>query len=205
LYIAINVALLHALSPAELARYPLPFAAALSGAGGTFVAAAIALFAMLSAASCTNAGIMSMPRVLFALSRDRLLPGFFQYVNRGGSPVVATLFTAAAAICVALTGSFALAFGLIATLQSAAFILVIAALFVLRRREPELERPYRAIAYPWAPLLVLGIDLALLGLFLNADRIGGLYAALLWLLAVPFAIIARRARSASAGASPPGP
>jgi basic amino acid/polyamine antiporter, APA family len=198
LYIGINAALLHALSPAAMARYPLPFAAALAGAGGMFAAAAIAVFAMLSAASCTNAGIMSAPRVLLALSRDHLLPRFFQYVNKGGTPVAATLFTAAAAICVALTGSFALAFGLIATLQSAAFILVIAALFVLRRREPQLERPFRAIAYPWAPFFVLGLDLALLALFLNANRIGGFCAALLWLLAVPFAIIARRARRSHA-------
>jgi len=198
LYIGINAALLHALGPAEMARYPLPFAAALAGAGGAFAAVAIALFAMLSAASCANAGIMSAPRVLLALSRDRLLPHFFQRVNRGGSPVAAMLFTAVAAICVALTGSFTLAFGLIATLQSAALVLVIAALFVLRRREPELARPFRAIAYPWAPLLVLGIDLALLILFLDANRMGGLYAVLLWLLAVPFAIIARRAGRAHA-------
>jgi APA family basic amino acid/polyamine antiporter len=193
LYLGINAALLHVMSPAEIARYPLPFAAALAG-GGNIVVAAVAIFAMVSAASCTNAGIMSAPRVILALSRDGLLPAFFQNVNRGGSPAVATIFTAAVAIAVALTGSFTLAFGLIATLQSAAFILVISALFVLRRREPGLTRPFRAIAYPWAPLFVLAIDFALLGLFLNANKVGGLYAALLWLLAVPFAVIARRAR-----------
>jgi APA family basic amino acid/polyamine antiporter len=200
LYLGINAALLHTLSPAEIARYPLPFAAALAG-GGMYVVAGVAVFAMVSAASCANAGIMSAPRVLLALSRDGLLPAFFRNVNGGGSPAAATVFTAAAAIVVALTGSFALAFGLIATLQSASFVLVISALFVLRRREPGLFRPFRAVAYPWAPLLVFAIDLGLLGLFLNANRVGGLYALLLWLLAVPFAIVARRARWAnSAGA-----
>jgi APA family basic amino acid/polyamine antiporter len=197
LYIGINAALLHTLSPAEIARYPLPFAAALAGSG-RFAVAAVAIFAMVSAASCANAGIMSAPRVLLALSRDGLLPAFFRNVNQGGSPSMATIFTAAASIIVALTGSFALAFGLIATLQSAAFVLVISSLFVLRRREPELSRPFRAMAYPWAPLIVLAIDLGLLGLFLNANRLGGLYAILFWLLAVPFAMIARRARAAGA-------
>ncbi|HEX3665627.1 MAG TPA: APC family permease [Rhizomicrobium sp.] len=196
LYIGINAALLRMLSPAEIARFPLPFAAALSG--GRLTVVAVAIFAMVSAASCANAGIMSAPRVLLALSRDGLLPAFFRNVNMGGSPSAATLFTAAAAIAVALTGSFSLAFGLIATLQSASFVLVISALFVLRRREPELVRPFRAIFYPWAPLLVLGVDLALLGLFLNANRTGGIYAILFWLLAIPFAIVARRARDASA-------
>ncbi|MGH6875833.1 MAG: APC family permease, partial [Rhizomicrobium sp.] len=194
LYIGINAALLHTLSAAEIARSPLPFATVLAGAGGTFAAGAVAVFAMLSAASCTNAGIMSAPRVLLALSRDRLLPGPFQTVNRGGSPSVATFVTALAAVVLALTGSFKLAFGLIATLQSASFILVICALFVLRRREPQLARPFRAIAYPWAPLLVLGIDVMLFALFLNANWTGGIYAAILWLLCIPFALVARRAR-----------
>jgi APA family basic amino acid/polyamine antiporter len=87
-----------------------------------------------------------------------------------------------------------LAFGLIATLQAAAFILVILALFVLRRREPGLVRPYRAFGYPWLPAFVLAIDLALLLLFLNANWTGGLYAAIMWLACIPFALIARRAR-----------
>jgi basic amino acid/polyamine antiporter, APA family len=194
LYLGINAALLHALSVAQIARYSLPFAAALAG-GGEIATVAVAIFAMVSAASCANAGIMSAPRVLLALSRDGLLPAFFRNVNRGGSPAVATVFTAAAAILVALTGSFTFAFGLIATLQSAAFVLVISALFALRRREPGLSRPFLAIAYPWAPLLVLGIDFVLLALFLNSNWTAGLYAILFWLLAVPFAIVARRARN----------
>jgi APA family basic amino acid/polyamine antiporter len=155
----------------------------------------------VSVASCANAGIMSAPRVLLALSRDGLLPGLFGNVNSGGSPSVATIFTAAAAIIVSLTGSFTLAFSLIATLQSAAFVLVIWSLFVLRRREPGLVRPFRAIAYPWAPLFALAIDIALFGLFLNANRVAGVYAVLFWLLAAPFAIIARRARRATEIAS----
>jgi basic amino acid/polyamine antiporter, APA family len=193
LYLGINAALLHALTPSQIARNPLPFAAALAG-GGKIAVVAVAIFAMVSAASCANAGIMSAARVLLALSRDSLLPAFFRNVNDGGSPAAATLFTAAAAILVALTGSFALAFGLIATLQSAAFVLVISALFVLRRREPGLFRPFRAVGYPWAPLLVLGIDVVLLALFLNSNWTGGLYAVLFWLLALPFAIIARHTR-----------
>jgi APA family basic amino acid/polyamine antiporter len=103
--------------------------------------------------------------------------------------------TAAAAMAIALTGSFNIAFGLIATLQAAAFILVILSLFVLRRREPGLARPFRAIGYPWLPALVLLLDVALLALFLNANWIGGLYAAILWVICIPFAIIARRARA----------
>jgi amino acid transporter len=198
LYIGINAALLHTLGRAGVAQTALPFATVFALIGGTLAAGAVAVFAMVSAASCANAGMMSAPRVLLALSRDRLLPRMFQTVNVGGSPTVAIVATAIVAIAIALTGSFDLAFGLIATLQSACFILVILSLFVLRRREPGLARPYRALAYPFAPLVALVIDVALFALFLNANWTGGLYAAILWLLCVPFALLARRARRATA-------
>jgi len=196
LYVSINAALLHALGTAGVAAKALPFTTVLAAIGGSAAAAGVAVFAMISVASCANAGAMSAPRVLLALSRDRLLPGLFQSVNKGGCPSVATVATALAAMAIALTGSFNLAFGLIATLQSAAFILVILSLFVLRKREPEMTRPFRAKGYPWLPAIVLAIDGALFVLFLTADWTGGIVAAVLWLLCIPFAVIARRARSA---------
>ncbi len=194
LYIGINGALLHVLGVQGVAQSALPFTLVLAKVGGTVAGAIVAVFALLSVASCSNAGMMSAPRVLFALSRDRLLPAVFQSVNTGGSPTVAIAATAAGSIALALTGSFGLAFGLVATLQAASFILVILALFVLRRREPGLARPFRAMGYPWLPAFVLAIDLALLILFLNANWTGGLYAAIMWLACVPFALLARRAR-----------
>ena len=195
LYISINGALLYALGTTGVAANALPFTTVLAKIGGAAAATGVAVFAMISVSSCANAGVMSAPRVLLALSRDGLLPGIFQTVNKGGSPATATVATALAAIAIALTGSFNLAFGLIATLQSAAFILVILSLFVLRKREPTMARPFRAIGYPWLPAIVLSVDVALFVLFLNANWIGGIYAAVLWLLCIPFAIIARRART----------
>jgi amino acid transporter len=197
LYISINGVLLHALGVSGVARNALPFTTVLAKIGGAVAATGVSAFAMISVSSCANAGVMSAPRVLLALSRDQLLPRIFQRVNAGGSPAVATIATALAAIAIALTGSFTLAFGLIATLQSASFILVILSLFVLRKREPGLARPFRAIGYPWLPALVLAVDVALFALFLNANWTGGLYAAVLWLLCIPFAFVARRARRAA--------
>jgi APA family basic amino acid/polyamine antiporter len=195
LYISVNGTLLYALGTSGVAQNALPFATVLAKIGGAVAAGGVAVFAMISVSSCANAGVMSAPRVLLALSRDQLLPKIFQTVNKGGSPSVATIATALASIAIALTGSFNLAFGLIATLQSASFILVILSLFVLRRRESAMARPFRAMGYPWLPATVLLVDIALFALFLNANRIGGLYATVLWLLCIPFAMIARRARA----------
>ena len=196
LYIAVNASLLYALGTQGVARTALPFTAVLSAAGGTLPAIAFAIGAMVTVVSCANAGIMTAPRILLALSRDKLLPAVFQNVSKGGSPNVGYALTAAGSIALALSGSFGLVFGLIATLGTIAFILVVASIFVLRRREPELARPYRAKGYPLLPALVLVIDLALLGLFLRADWRGGLYAAVMFALCIPFAVVARRAQRA---------
>ena len=198
LYLSVNGALLYALGAHGVALNALPFTTVLNEAGGALPAILFAIGAMIVVASCSNAGVMSAPRILLALSRDKLLPAAFQNVNKGGSPYVAFMLTAAGSIALALSGSFSLLFGLIATLGSAAFVLVVASIFVLRRKEPALVRPFVARGFPWLPALVFVIDLALLGLFLNANWLGGLYAAILWIACIPFAIVARRARRRAA-------
>jgi APA family basic amino acid/polyamine antiporter len=154
-----------------------------------------AVTAMITVASCANANIMSAPRILFALSRDRLLPHQLQTVNAGGSPTVAFVMSAVGSIALAATGGFELVFGLIGTLNSLSGILVTAAIFVLRSREPDLPRPFRAYGYPVLPALVFAIDATLLALFLSVDRDGAYAAIGLSLACVPFALIARRARA----------
>ncbi|HEY1631289.1 MAG TPA: APC family permease [Rhizomicrobium sp.] len=196
LYLALNAALLRALGVADVAHGTLPYATVLGQIAGHTTSALFAVGAMFVVVSCANAGIMSAPRILLALSRDGLLPAMFRNVNKRGSPTVAFAMTAVCSILLTMTGSFVLLFGLIGTLGVAAFILTIASIFVLRRREPDLPRPYRAFGYPLLPALVLAVDIALLVLFLNANWWGALYAVILWLACIPFAMVARRANRA---------
>ncbi len=119
LFIGVNWALLHALSPAGVAASPLPFSAVLSHFAGNIPATLFALTALVTVASCSNACIMTAPRVLFALGSDHLLPRVFTRVNAGGSPVTCYLMTALFTLGLAATGAFALVFGLIGTLNAA--------------------------------------------------------------------------------------
>lgn len=198
LYISVNMALLWALGVEGTARSVLPFTTVLMHFGGEVPAIVFALGAMITVASCANANVMSAPRVLFALSRDRLLPHALQSVNAGGSPTLAFAMSAAASIAlVCVVRDFGQIFRLIGTLNSLAGILVGASIFVLRAREPDLPRPFRAYLYPFLPAVVLIVDAALLVLFLSADAKGAYVAAALALACIPFALIARRARRVS--------
>jgi APA family basic amino acid/polyamine antiporter len=194
LYVLINGALLFALGTAGTAASKLPFASVLDQVAGQWASLVFVIGAMVTVTSCANANIMIAPRILFALSRDRLLPAAFHAVNKGGSPYMGMVLTALVSLALAATGGFRLVFGLIGTLNSASGLITDLAWFALRRREPDLPRPFRAILSPWLPGLLVLIDGGLLVLFTATDRLGGIVAVALCLLGVPLALIARRAR-----------
>src|SRR6202012_2281848 len=106
LYIFVNIGFLAALGADGLSGSPMPFSAVLERVGGRLPGLLFAVGAMIVVASCANAAIMGGSRVLFALSRDGLLPGSLQSLNKGGSPDMAFLLCAAASIALATTGSF---------------------------------------------------------------------------------------------------
>jgi APA family basic amino acid/polyamine antiporter len=193
LYVAVNAALLYALGLNGVAASPLPFTAVVSHFGSV-ASVLFALTAMITVASCANANIMGGPRIIYAMSRDGLLPRIFEGVNRGGSPTAAFLLTAAGSLGLTLSGAFVIVFGLIGTLNGMAAIVIVAALFWLRRREPGLARPFHAIGYPTLPALWLVLQLALFALVAISDRVGVLFAVGLSVACVPFALIARRGR-----------
>lgn len=194
LYVGVNGALVHALGPHRMAATPLPFRTVIDHFGGALPSLLFALTAVITVASCANANMMAGSRVLFALAEDRLLPAPLAYVNKGGSPVLAYLLSAVISMALALTGAFALVFGLIATLGTVTAVLIEIGFFILRRREPELARPFRAVGYPWLPAFELCLDSAFLCLIALADHVGVVVAIGLALLCVPLALVARRAR-----------
>jgi amino acid transporter len=194
LYLLVNGALLHALGPQGTAASGLPFATVLNRVGGSWASLVFTIGAMITVTSCANANIMVAPRVVLALARDGLLPYALQDVNRGGSPYLGMALTAALSVLLATTGAFRLVFGLIGILTSVAGLLVGISFFVLRRREPELARPVRALLAPWLPGLLVGVDATLLVLFATTDRRGAAVAAALCLVCVPLGWIAQRAR-----------
>ena len=199
IYLVVNAALLRALGPVGVAASALPYMTVLKNIAGNGASIVFAIGAMVTVASCANANVMIAPRVLFALSRDRLLPNALRAVNTGGSPYLAFMLTAVVSIALATIGGFRMVFGMIATLVTLASIVTEISFFVLRRREPKLARPFRARLYPLLPALVVVLDAFLLLLFVLADLRGAALAAASCLLCVPFGILARRSWAASTG------
>jgi len=89
-------------------------------------------------------------------------------VNDGGTPVFAMLLTTGAACGLVLSGTFEQLLAVASVLLVAVYGSGFLALLVLRRREPELPRPFRAPGYPWTPLVMLVVS----GAFLVASVAG---------------------------------
>lgn len=176
IYVLINVAYLYVLPLPQFAASKLPAADAMQLIWGPRGAQVVTVLALLILLSLINAVFMLTPRTIFALGRDRLFSSQAVRVNEGGTPFVALAVTAVAAIILAAYGEFGTLFGVSAFFGVTNDVLLTSSLFVLRRREPDLPRPYRARGYPWLPLVFLGAGVALLTGFIVSSPKDSLYS-----------------------------
>lgn len=114
-------------------------------------------------AASLSALLLTGPRVARAMAEDRRLPRPFARVTRsGGMPAVAIAGVALAAVGVLWSGGFeaiTFAMGVGLALNS---LLTVGAVFVLRRRRPDLARPFKTPGYPIVPMAFLAMTAAAL-------------------------------------------
>jgi basic amino acid/polyamine antiporter, APA family len=95
------------------------------------------------------------PRILFAIGRDGLFFRKVTDINSGGTPAIALGLSAVIAIGLILSGNFSRLIAIASVMFVAIYISGFSALFVLRKRERGLVRPFKVWGYPWTPLIVL--------------------------------------------------
>ena len=195
LYLLLNAALLHLLSPAQLASSSLPAADAarlLAGPPGALLITGLALVSLLG---LINTVVMAAPRILYGLSRAGIFPAWASQVNPGGTPTNALLLTTITCLALVLIGSFEHLLAMGAFLYVALPLSGIAALVVLRQREPQLARPFRVWAYPLPPLLISAVSLAFLAGELLSSPLDCAIAASLVLAGYPIELFSSRAQA----------
>lgn len=164
LYVLLNVVYLYALPVSALAEPPiLPVAekaaTRLFGPAGARLVAALICVAI---AGGVSAMIWAGPHVYRAMALDGVFPTFFSTVSvHTGIPLRATVLQGAWTSLLILTGTFEQVVMFSGFILSAFTALTIGAVIVLRRRHPDISRPYRVPLYPVLPLLVIGFLLAI--------------------------------------------
>jgi APA family basic amino acid/polyamine antiporter len=198
-YLVVNGALLKVLPLEAMAASNLPLADAAARLFGPFSAQLITALALLSSIGLVNTVIMCAPRILFGLSRDGLFLPVFARVNGGGTPEAALLFTTTVTATLILCGDFQLLLGLSVFFYVLLYFTGITSLFLLRWREPELERPVRAWGYPLSAAVVWLGSLAFLLSAAIGDSTNSLIAAGLIALSLPAQLLSRRLSPAAQG------
>jgi APA family basic amino acid/polyamine antiporter len=162
MYLLLNLVYVRALPIADIAassRIGEAAAAALFGPrGARLVAAAV----LVSSFGCLAATILYAPRIYLAMARDGL---FFRGVAvvdpRWRTPARSLWAQASWAVVLTLSGSYNQLYTYVVFAATLFHVATGAAVFVLRRRRPDLHRPYRVWGYPLVPALFLLASLAL--------------------------------------------
>jgi APA family basic amino acid/polyamine antiporter len=176
IYLLVNIALIKVLPMSELSGATFPAADAARAIVGKQGQNLITVLSVISLVPLINAITMMGTRVIFALGRDRLFWSRTSTVNPSGTPDTATLLTAAVAVGLIATGTFQRLIAITSFFLTANYALCCVALVVLRRREPDLARPYQAWGYPWSVWLVGGGSVMFLLGMLVGDVFNGLAA-----------------------------
>ena len=114
----------------------------------------VSVASIVAVLTTINGGMAGGTRIAYALSRSRFLPSFFDRVHpRYRSPYTALALTALLAIAFVLTRSVNFIVYAITLGYSVTAIMVCFALMRLRRKEPQLYRPFRVPLYPFTPII----------------------------------------------------
>lgn len=186
IYLLVNVALLYVLPVSAIAGKEFAAgeaAGAIFGVYGDTVFRALTIVSMLSG---INALHLMATRVIFGMSRDGLFTTRAAGVNDGGTPAVSLwLSTFVAVLFIVFGQTFGKVITIVAFFFVANYTLSFISLFVLRRREPDRPRPYRAWGHPWTTGLALVGSLVFLAGAVASDTENTLYALLLLAASYP--------------------
>jgi basic amino acid/polyamine antiporter, APA family len=176
IYFLLNLGLVYVLPMESFAgnNFALGLAAQrIFGAHGDAVIRGLMVVSLISG---VNACLLEASRVLFGMSRDRFFSKRGAAVNPGGTPNVALFLSTLVTIAFIATGSIERVLAVTAFFFVANYTLSFTSLFVLRRREPDAPRPYRAWGYPWTTGFALAGSLVFLISAIVGDTRNSLWA-----------------------------
>ena len=196
-YLSINFAYFHVLSPSQVASTHRLAADMMSVLYGRTAAAAVTIAVLISVLAALNGAILSGSRVPYAMARDGL---FFRAaatvhpVHR--TPANAMVMLCAWACVVVLSGWFDDLYNFVLFGSWILYLMTAVSVIVLRRRQPELPRPYRVIGYPVVPLAFVAVAAALLWSTYQTRPRESLMGLALMAVGIPFYLMWNRTRIA---------
>jgi APA family basic amino acid/polyamine antiporter len=156
-YVATNLMYLNVLPFNELAfpqedRVAVAAANQIMGENGKF---AIAALIMVSTFGCNNGLVMAGARVYYTMAQDGLFFKKAAVLNKNGVPQWALWSQCLVASILCLSGRYGDLLDMISFVVVIFYVFTIAGIFILRKKRPDAERPYKAFGYPFLPALYI--------------------------------------------------
>jgi len=155
LYMLLNVALVKSVGLAALAGSELALAHALELTISPAAGSIVVIAAILILLTHQNLEYMSGPRILQALAVDGFATQRARKVGKGGNPVFAIVVTWLLSVALIMVGEFEFLLLLSVFLFVPLYLALIVGVLILRKREPDAERPYRAWGHPYSTIVCL--------------------------------------------------
>lgn len=156
-YVIINIAYLYVLPASVLAETETPaadVARIIFGANGGKI---ITVGILVSIFGALNGNILTGPRVPYTLGIENKLPAseWFAKLTNGGSPANSILFVTILSILYVFSGKFNQLTDLIVFIMWLFYVIIFAGVFILRKKQPDLPRPYKVPLYPIVPAIAI--------------------------------------------------
>lgn len=197
LYVAINVMYLAVIPLDEIAtaksdRVAVVAAQYIFGDIGTLI---IAVMIMISTFACNNGLIMAGARVYYTMANDGLFLNKASKLNQHGVPEWALWAQCIWAGFLCLTGKYGDLLDFVIIIVLIFYILTIYGIFILRKKQPLITRPYRAFGYPVLPIVyILIASLIVVALLISKTSTCG-WGVFIMLLGIPIYYIAKYKRT----------
>ncbi len=159
---------------------------------GPAAALIMAVMIMISTFGCNNGLILSGARVYYAMAKDGLFFGATGKLNKKCVPGTALVVQGVWASLLCLSGTYSDLLDYVVFAVLIFFVLVVSSIFVLRKKRPDWERPYKAWGYPVVPalyILLAGAIAVDLLVFKTKYTLPGL---LIVLLGIPVYLVRKR-------------
>jgi APA family basic amino acid/polyamine antiporter len=159
IYLATNVAYLRLLSPERMANEPQVASAAIAVVLGHAGAKLLAIAIIVSTLGTATIYTMTAPRIYFAMANDRVFFRAAAHVHpRFHTPALAIVLQSSwAAVLILFWGTFSSLIRYVVFTDFLFLSVAAAGVFVLRRKRPTADRPYRALGYPITPLVFIAV------------------------------------------------
>ncbi|MES2891969.1 MAG: amino acid permease [Bacteroidota bacterium] len=143
---------LHEIATAPKDRVGVAASEVIFGSAGTLI---IALMIMVSTFGCNNGLILAGARVYYTMAKDGLFFAKAGTLNQNAVPAYALWLQCIFAAAWCLSGKYGDLLDMISFVVVCFYMLTIGGIFILRKKKPDMERSYKAVGYPYLPILYI--------------------------------------------------